>query len=254
MFYFLSKVLYGIVAPVSLVLIMFIIYFISGIKKWIYWAFGLMLFFSNPFIAQTVMGWYEIDPIRIEKGKKYDGIIILGGFISNVDVDGENRAVFSDGNDRMMQALYLFKNKVSNRIIYTAGRDTIFTKYSPEALLGKEYLMKSGIPDTCIWAEIRSINTFENAYLTKEMLQKKDPNWKKKEYLILTSAFHMRRAMACFEKQGFQVTAYSTDMRSSRSKFSVLNTIMPTYGGFEIWTFLLKEWIGLVVYQLKGYI
>ena len=90
MFYFLSKVLYGIVAPVSLVLIMFIIYFISGVKKWIYWAFGLMLFFSNPFIAQTVMGWYEIDPIRIEKGKKYDGIIILGGFISNVDVDGEN--------------------------------------------------------------------------------------------------------------------------------------------------------------------
>jgi hypothetical protein len=29
---------------------------------------------------------------------------------------------------------------------------------------------------------------------------------------------------------------------------------MPTYGGFEIWTFLLKEWIGLAVYKLKGYI
>jgi uncharacterized SAM-binding protein YcdF (DUF218 family) len=64
----------------------------------------------------------------------------------------------------------------------------------------------------------------------------------------------MRRAMACFEKQGFNVTAYSTDLRSNNSKLSVMNTIMPTYGGFEIWTFLLKEWIGLAVYKLKGYI
>jgi uncharacterized SAM-binding protein YcdF (DUF218 family) len=254
MFYFLSKVLYGIVAPVSLVLIMFIIYFISGVKKWIYWAFGLTIFFTNPFIAQTAIGWYEVEPIRIEKGKKYDGLIILGGFISNVNVDGEDRAVFNDGNDRMIQAFNLYKDKVSNRIVYTAGRDTVFTRFLPEALLGKAFLMKCGVPDSCIWAEYKSINTFENAYLTKEMLQKKDPNWKKKEYLILTSAFHMRRAMACFEKQGFNVTAYSTDLRSNNSKLSVMNTIMPTYGGFEIWTFLLKEWIGLAVYKLKGYI
>jgi hypothetical protein len=60
--------------------------------------------------------------------------------------------------------------------------------------------------------------------------------------------------MACFEKQGFLVDAYSTDIRSIRSKDTVLNTLLPNYGGLQIWTYLIKEWIGFVVYQMKGYI
>jgi uncharacterized SAM-binding protein YcdF (DUF218 family) len=64
----------------------------------------------------------------------------------------------------------------------------------------------------------------------------------------------MRRAIACFKKQNFNIDAYSTDIRSSRSRNTILNTIMPNYGGFQAWTFLWKEWIGLVVYKIKGYI
>jgi uncharacterized SAM-binding protein YcdF (DUF218 family) len=254
MFYFLSKVLYALVAPVSVVIIMFLLYFITKIKSYIYWAFGLLLFFTNPWIAQNMMAWYEVEPIALKKKNQYDAIIIPSGFVINFSINGQQRTNFSDGNDRMLQAIDLFKRGISSKIIYTGGSDTVFGDYEAEAKLGKDFLIKCGIPDTCIWIETKSMNTYQNAAFTAKMLGVKDKNWKQKKYLLCTAGFHMRRALACFEKQNFQVDAYSTDIRSIRSKDTVLNTILPNYGGFQIWTYLWKEWIGLVVYKMKGYI
>ncbi len=253
MFYLFSKILYALVAPVSLVVLFFLIYFISKRKLYLYIAFALTVFFSNPFIAQTCMAWYETKPVAIPPKKKYDALILLGGFTSTIEVDGKIRPVYSDGNDRMMQAIELFRDGISNCIIYSAGRDSVFNEYLPESVVGKQYLVKSCIPDSCILIESVSINTYENAKFTRTLLEKKIPNWQQKHFLLLSSGFHLPRAIACFQKQGIPVDAYATDIRSIQSKFTLLNTLMPTYGGFEIWTFLLKEWIGIAVYKLKGY-
>jgi uncharacterized SAM-binding protein YcdF (DUF218 family) len=254
MFYYLSKVLYAIVAPVSFIILLFLIYSFTRIKSYFWWAMGLLLFFSNPFFSQIVMGWYEIEPVAIKKNQKYDALIIAGGFVTNYEVEGQLRINFSDGNDRMMQAIDLFKRGVSNRIIYTAGKDTIFGKYKPEAEMGRLFLLKCGIPDSCIWIETKSINTYQNAAYTQKLLAAKDPGYTTKKYLLITAGFHMRRAVACFKKSGLNVDPYSTDLHSIRSMDNVLNTIIPTYGGLENWTLLIKEWIGLFVYELKGYI
>lgn len=254
MFYFLSKILYALVAPVSIVILFFFLYILTHVKRYLYLAFFLLLFFTNPWIAQQIMAWYEVDPIALEQKNQYDAIIIPSGFVINFSVDGQKRTNFSDGNDRMLQAIDLFKRGISNRIIYTGGSDTIFGSFEPESKLGKDFLIACGIPDSCIWIESQSINTYQNAAFTAQMLDIKDKNWRQKKYLLCTAGFHMRRAMACFEKQNFKVDAYSTDIRSIRSKNTILNTIMPNYGGFQAWTFLWKEWIGLVVYKIKGYI
>ncbi len=254
MFYFLSKILYALVAPVSLVIMLFSLFILTQIKRYLYVAFFLLLFFTNPWIAQQVMAWYEVDPIALEQKNQYDAIIIPSGFVINFNVNGQQRTNFSDGNDRMLQAIDLFKRGISTKIIYTGGSDTVFGSFGPEAKLGKDFLIACGIPDSCIWIETKSVNTYQNAAFTAQMLDVKDKNWKQKKYVLCTAGFHMRRAMACFEKQNFQVDAYSTDIRSIRSKNTILNTIMPNYGGFQAWTFLWKEWIGLVVYKIKGYI
>ncbi|MBC7381367.1 MAG: YdcF family protein [Bacteroidia bacterium] len=254
MFYFLSKVLYALVAPISVIIILFLVYIFTKIKSYLWWGFGLLVFFSNPYLSQLMMSWYEVKPVVVAKNEKYDALIILGGFVTNYKIDNQMRINFSDGNDRMMQAMDLYKRGVSNRIIYTAGADTIFGSYKPEAELGRAFLLKACIPDSAIWIETASINTYQNAVFTQSLLEHKDPQWQKKKYLLITSGFHMRRAMACFEKAGLNVTPYSTDLRSIRSKGNILNTFLPTYGGIENWTYVIKEWIGLVVYKLKGYI
>jgi uncharacterized SAM-binding protein YcdF (DUF218 family) len=60
--------------------------------------------------------------------------------------------------------------------------------------------------------------------------------------------------MACFKKQGFNVTPYSTNFRALIENYTVFNTIIPSYGALQNWTYLIKEWIGMVVYKAKGYI
>lgn len=254
MFYFLSKILYGLIAPASFIILLFLLFIITKIKHYFWWGFGLLVFFTNPWVAQKVMGWYETDPVAINKKNAYDAIIIPSGFVTNFKIDGQLRINFSDGNDRMLQSIDLFKRGIANKIIYTGGADTIFGGFEPESKLGKQFLIKCGIPDSCILIETGSLNTFQNAALTAKMLDKKMPNWKQMKFLLVTAGFHMKRAMGCFEKQGFQVDPYSTDIRSIRNKETVLNTLMPTYGGLQVWTYLLKEWVGLVVYKFKGYI
>lgn len=255
MFYLLSKILYPLVAPISLVIIFLLLYAVLRIKKHFYIGFGLLLFFSNPYLSQKAIGWWEIKGSNLDSTQQHQAIVILGGFVSSVNIDGQQRPVFADGNDRMMQSIDLFKRGIAPKIIYTAGTDSIFSFNEPESIIGKRKMIQCGIPDSCIITESSSINTYENAVLTRELLKKTDPDWDKKSYVIVTSAFHMRRALACFKKAGFEnLTPYGTDFRSIRHQNTVINTLLPTYGGVENWTYLMKEWIGMVVYKIKGYI
>lgn len=201
------------------------------------------------------MGVWELDGINIKDNQKYDAIIILGGFATTIEIEGTKRPVFADGNDRMMQAIDLFKRGISKKIIYTGGTDSIFYMHEPEAFLGKKQLIICGIPDSCIWVEPKSLNTYENAIFTRNLLAQNDKNWADKKYILTTTAFHMRRALACFKKAGFtNITPYCTDFRSIRNSNNTLNTFIPTYGGLENWTYLWKEWLGMVVYKIRGYI
>jgi len=218
-------------------------------------GFVLLLVFSNPYLSQHAMRLWEIEAINLKNNKQHDAIIILGGFATSIDVNGTRRTVFADGNDRAMQAIELFNRGIAPKIIYTAGTDSVFNKTEPESFLTKRYMLMFGIPDSCITTEAESVNTYENAVFTRELLKTSDPEWNEKNYIIVTSAFHMRRAIACFKKAGFKhITPYSTDIRSIRNKNTIINTVIPAYSGIQNFTILLKELIGMAVYKIKGYI
>ncbi len=255
MFYILSKILYPLVAPVSLIIMFFLLYAFLRIKKHFYIGLALLLFFTNPYISQKAIGWWEIKGSNLDSNNVHQAIIILGGFVSSIEIEGMHRPVFADGNDRLMQSIDLYKRNIAPQIIYTAGTDSVFSFNEPESIIGKRKMVQCGIPDSCIIAESKSINTYENAVLTREILKQLDTDWASKPYVIVTSAFHMHRALACFKKAGFEnLTPYGTDFRSIRHQNTIINTFMPTYGGVENWTFLMKEWIGMIVYKIKGYI
>ncbi len=254
MFFILSKILFALIAPVSLIVVFFLLYVTSKKKYFAHIGIALFIFFSNPFICLNFFKLWEIDATEIKANQHYDGIIVLGGFVSTTYVNGHARTVYADGNDRMLQAISLYKQGVSNKIIYTAGTDSIFNLHKAEAVLAKEFMLEIGIPDSAIVTEAHSVNTYENALFTKQVLQKTDSNWQQKKYLLVTSAFHMRRSMACFKKQGFNVTAYSTNFKALLDNYTLFNTIVPSYGPLQNWTYLIKEWIGILVYKIQGYI
>ena len=80
-----------------------------------------------------------------------------------------------------------------------------------EARLLAKVLADCQVPEEDIILEEKARNTYENALYSQKILTKIFPN---QTYLLITSAFHTPRALACFRKQQLKVKAFSTDFYS----------------------------------------
>jgi uncharacterized SAM-binding protein YcdF (DUF218 family) len=101
------------------------------------------------------------------------------------------------------------------------------------------------VPNEALLLESRSRTTYENAIYTREL-----PGMDaKRPWLLMTSAWHMPRSLATFQKAGWNVTPYPVDFRTGGStpwtNYSLSN-------GAQQWELLLHEWLGLAAYRLSG--
>ena len=122
-----------------------------------------------------------------------------------------------------------------------------FTNEIKEAIILKDLCLKLGIPKKDLIIEPVSRNTRENAVFTRKMFS----NYNQKVILI-TSAFHMRRAAGCFKKAGFNIDTFGTDPLEI-AVFGIDDYFIPKADPINKWTILIKEWIGYISYKLAGY-
>jgi uncharacterized SAM-binding protein YcdF (DUF218 family) len=103
------------------------------------------------------------------------------------------------------------------------------------------------VPRERVIAEDRSRNTVENAEFSKA-LAKPQPG---ERWLLVTSAYHMPRAIGIFREAGFDVEPYPVDWRTSGSGDALRP--FPTVGdGLRRTDTAVREWVGLLVYWLMG--
>ena len=75
----------------------------------------------------------------------------------------------------------------------------------------------------------------------------------KDSVLLITSAMHMPRSVACFEKIGFKVKAYPTDFKKKDTEQGILSVLFPTAKNFDTISNLIREMAGFVIYKIVGY-
>jgi uncharacterized SAM-binding protein YcdF (DUF218 family) len=109
-----------------------------------------------------------------------------------------------------------------------------------------------GVPDSVIQVENRTRNTYESAVEVKKLLSKSA--YQDKDCLLVTSAFHMRRSLACYRKAGLNPTPFSTDFFSHPRDFYPDTLIVPQLDALQLWHKLVKEWTGMLAYKIAGYI
>src|SRR5581483_3315317 len=168
-------------------------------KRFLISAVVVFYIFSNDFIVNEYMVRWEI-PATEDTAihGKYDVAIVLGG-ITNYD-DRMDRIQFEHGGDRLFQALRLYKQGKVKKIFLSGGSGNL-DKHDIEAPLLHRYLLEIGIPDSVILVESKSRNTHENALFAKPILDSVAPHGR---YLLVSSGYHLRRAMACFTKVGIK--------------------------------------------------
>jgi uncharacterized SAM-binding protein YcdF (DUF218 family) len=253
MFFLFSKLLAFLFLPLSWIFILLIGSWCSkdaGRKRRLrVAAVVILVLFSNRFFFDRIMHAWEINAVAEPAKGSYDAIIVLGG-LSSWD-DEMQRTQFARGADRLMQAVALWKKGVAPKLVFTGGSGSILHPEYLEASRIRNYLLSIGIPDSAMIFESQSQNTFQNAGMTKPLLRQYAPGGK---YLLVTSAFHMRRSLACFSKQGIKTDPYSTDRYSGPFKFEFDYLFLPDAGTLADWQVLLHEWIGCVTYKFAGYI
>ena len=254
MFFVLSKVISWIIMPTSLiVLCMAGSLFIKNawLKKWLF-RLGVffLIFFTNPFFAKLAMNLWEPDPIEYARiNKRYGWAVVLAG-ITNPNRLPLDRTHFNKGADRLTHAIDLYKLKKINKLIISGGSGVLSFEGKPESLALKEFAMSAGVRARDIVIDTLSRNTWENAKNTRRILVEKGAQ---DEVLVITSAFHMRRAAGCFEHLGVHHDTFPTDYYGGPFRFTPDELIIPNLYALQLWTILIKEWVGILAYKVAGY-
>ena len=133
------------------------------------------------------------------------------------------------------------------QIIYAGGGSEFAPDTTPEADLLERTIGALGLPAARVSYERRSLNTYQNALYAKAMAQPKAGE----RWLLVTSAFHMPRAVGSFRAAGFEVEAYPVDFRTAGNA-SLLKPFAFISQGLRLTDTATKEWIGLLSYYLTG--
>ena len=176
----------------------------------------------------------------------FTGAIVLGGALdSGIVARDHTQPVVNDAAERMTAALALAAKYPQLQMVFTGGEGEFFGVGPSEAQRANAFFGAMGQPSARFMYEEKSRNTYENAVYTAAL----NGVDKQKRWLLITSAWHMPRAMATFEKAGWNVTAYPVDFRTG------LDTPWTRYSlaqGAERWQLVLRECIGIAAYRMTG--
>jgi uncharacterized SAM-binding protein YcdF (DUF218 family) len=255
-FYYLSKVAWFFATPsnllVSLILLGLILACFRRLR-----AFGiaLSLVFTLatialgllPIASYILLPLEERFPAFRDDGRPIDGIILLGGAVEASDSKARGSLVANESAERVLDTIQLAHRYPKARILISGGGGTVFGDGAAEAPIVAAYFKSIGIDPARILVEDRSRTTSENAVFSRELAKPREGE----RWLLVTSAWHMPRAVGVFEKAEFPVTPYPVDFRTGGGR----NTHCPfafVSEGLRRLDLGTKEWAGLIGYYATG--
>ena len=255
MFFYLSKIVWFFLQPSSALLAIALIGAVLLHTRW--WRLGrfavaaaiLMLAVAglSPLGQALILPLEDRFPPVAEGAPPPDGIIVLGGAFDTLVSPARGVVALNEAAERLTALVSLARRYPHARIVFSGGSGAIFYAGSREAELARDMLAEAGLDPRRLILESRSRNTFQNALMTKSILRPKASE----HWLLVTSAFHMPRAVGSFRRVGFPVVAYPVDYRT-RGPADLLRPFDKVSEGLRRVDLATREWVGLAVYRLTG--
>ncbi len=253
MFFFFSKTLSFLITPLAWILISVTFAFMTNKsgrrKKRNFVAFFILIFFTNPWLANKAIHTWEVPPQSISQGQ-YDIVVVLSG-MTYPELTLDPQVQFNASSERFIEPLRLYHQEKISKILISGGSGSFDQPELKETPALRELALQLKVNDTDVLIETESRNTFENAKFSAEIL---NSNFNNPKVLLVTSASHMKRAMACFKKQGIDASPYPVDFQGNPNHIPFLKEAVPSQEALRVWTTLLHEWFGYLTYWVVGYI
>jgi uncharacterized SAM-binding protein YcdF (DUF218 family) len=254
MFFIASKALWFLTAPVTLLMIGAIAGAVL-VPRRVGFPRALALFCSAALLLTSVapVGALLIEPLEdrfppppADMPAPY-GIVVLGGAIDDETSLIRGQTTFDEGAARLTEAAVLARRYPDARLLYSGGSASLLNARSGEAIEGRNLLVALGVDPARIAIEDKSRNTDENARFSAALEHPQpDQTW-----LVVTSAYHMPRAMGLFRKAGFSAIAYPVDYRSVGGVRDWRLNLDPVRG-LRLLDLAIHEWVGLAAYRASG--
>jgi uncharacterized SAM-binding protein YcdF (DUF218 family) len=260
MFYILSKTLDIFLMPLVWVLLLLLASLVPRLlkhrKKFVLAAIALLYLGSNQFLVNELWLWWERPPKQLselpfspQQPARY--AVVLTGVI-NVKKSPAERTFTAQGADRFIAAQQLYAQGLVEKIIITGSYATSTGKSYSEPQLIANLLLNMGVPESDIILEEAARNTRENALEVQKLLQAAGNE--SEPFILITSAFHMRRAEGCFNKLNLNFTTYPVDYYTHDRELNPAVLLVPSAQHFFYFSKLVREVFGMVVYKVLGYV
>ena len=209
-------------------------------------AFAWIWFWATPLSANLALPLLgEKYPLqRIEALRPADAIVVLAG---DVRTRGPNRyPQLGRTGDAIAHAVRLHRAKLAPVVIVSGG---VLGRGQSRPMAGamRDALVALGVPEDAVLVEGRSRTTRENALFTAELAAERGIE----QVLLVTFDLHMRRSLAAFRKAGLAPVPV-VYQHSGSARFRVLDPL-PSIGQLSRSSFVLREWLGLLIYRLRDW-
>ncbi len=263
MFLFLSKLLPLFLYPLGLACLLMVVALVMWWRRSrlvpvpIALALILLLGGSSGWVANGLtksLEWQYMPRVALPTA---DAIVVLGGatksaFPPRPGVD------LSESGDRVLYGAQLYREGKAPVVIASGGRINWRGGGPSESADMAEIMKTLGVPTSAILQDPASLNTHQNAVNVKKIMKERGIQ----RVLLVTSAMHMPRSLKIFQRQGieaipaptdFLVTQHDLEESSNTTEAIVLN-LLPDTDRLDKTTRALKEYIGTVVYRLRGWL
>jgi len=257
MFFVLSMVIYFLITPSNLfILLSFAGVVLLAATRWrrgganvaLLGSVGLILGGFFPLSELVLLPLEQRFPAFPPDGPAPAGIIVLGGGIESGLSEARGQVVVNDAGERPIYFADLARRFPEARLVFSGGSGFLGGGISEADIVSRQ-ADTIGVPRNRLILENLSRNTRENAAFSAGLVHPKPGE----RWLLVTSAWHMPRAVGCFREAGFTVEAFPVDYRT-RGWDDLLHVHGFSSDGLLQLDLAVKEWIGLVAYRLAGYI
>lgn len=188
-------------------------------------------------------------PVALNDVPAADAAVILGGSL-HIPSPSRPCTELAESSDRLWMGVRLYRAGKAPLILLSGANILLMgEKGVSEAKAAQGLLREWGVPEQAMLIEEKSQNTHENAVFSKAILDARGL----KRVLLVTSAFHMSRAVAIFHRAGVEVIPVPTDYLTGWQDRAFWMQLIPEPENLALSKIMLREWLGFWVYRVRGW-
>lgn len=206
-------------------------------------AYGFLATLERPYVASAAASMEE----------QADVIVVLAGGAFTAGYERPAELVGASFR-RLWRAIELQRaHGGALPILYAGGSGDPFATVSHEAELAQTIARAAGVPAEYFWIETTSRNTYENGVEVRAVLASQFAGRPEPRILLVTSAWHLPRAIGVFRKLNMEVHPAPADFATHGFSIDPLS-FLPTVDNFAQTSTALHEWIGIMGYRIRGWL